>query len=120
MSKTLLCQQCKVMLEGPVAGDRSDGQAIWFQHHPDAKSVRQALELPCRICSFAWVVEGNSFAQFDDMTDAMQGILQISSQDDNVISLCFFLKEGECNSRHVALGPYSSMCISLALTCSLS
>lgn len=57
MSIDRLCSLCHDLFSGTARAAERGGRhpkTIKFAHHPGHASLREALDLPCYICTFAW------------------------------------------------------------------
>jgi hypothetical protein len=104
------CEPCERLLCGNVQSYSEDNLNIIFTHHPDANSFKEALALPCFICSFAWYREDGSQPWQGSILYGTTGLLFIIPDfDEDTLELRFHYGKTDHSSQPVALVPWKSM-----------
>lgn len=67
MTETKLCEPCRRLLVGdlPVHIDKECLDEIKFDHHINYDSYKEAMQLPCSICTLAWLNAKDSPLEFN-------------------------------------------------------
>lgn len=102
------CEPCKRLLCGKAQPYSENAWRIDFTHHSDANSFKEALGLPCFVCSFAWNEKECSLSWQESISYGTAGQLFVRDGDD-VIVLRFSYDYPKRSSKSISLVPCEGM-----------
>jgi hypothetical protein len=104
------CEPCKKLLCGEIEPSYEDRGCIDFPHHPDAESFKNALELPCSICSFAWNANRSSSSWLESVSTGTTVQMYETSLDEDIREILFTYNSGKWDEAYfIAFVPLASM-----------
>lgn len=97
------CEPCKRLLCGKAQSQSEDSSIIQFIHHFDANSFKEALRLPCLLCSFGWNAEVFSLSWQESISHGTEGVLYY---DDDDLVLRFYYDRPKGFDTSISLVPW--------------